>query len=607
MTEQCPKNILDPVFSRWQTTEASARSLAKHLPSAYFFCVAIIQSKKSKGYCTKLAKTFLSLINTRTVPELDETVDSEDADIDQRLDEMEQEADTLIESETEDRNLDQLKLQPGQTPILYAQLLFIVGFCDYFQTDHFEWLKKNDPFFVKKSFGYLARYVPERLAVMHFDLCRLEKNDHTGYKDLPQFAPFIESLDGIHAGSVKSFGKDYFEKAAKLFIEIYRKGYDKHMGMMWLTADKWHYLFGGDEFIARSAARLVVHLDDNAGVEVDDDAVADPYHFDDETIVLEEFHNTSRGPIELNLRATMDYLVSKVDVSAILDNPFVKDNMDMIQTLAHAEQPIKLFDITKASWGGLDLTAFQKKYAKKVCIHPHHQQICESYVNCVSLVSQTRVSEVRRQDRLEVVAGLQRPATQQALQVTGKRRIQGADKARYYFDAYDQLELQFQSALTRLGVAKFDEMRKRGASREKQSDRERKANLDAFVAGLDRPRTITKAEMPTSLELTAAMGGLAILRLLSKKHDTALNGLVTRAVHAELVARGIILTEEETSTLSLRDRVHKIRRDEYLKLKAEKDGIKDETKVSSVCPESDELRAFLTEHQEALLNSYDDV
>lgn len=78
-------------------------------------------------------------------------------------------------------------------------------------------------------------------------------------------------------------------------------------------------------------------------------------------------------------------------------------------------------------------------------------------------------------------------------------------------------------------------------------------------------------------------------------------------MHAELVARGIILTEEETSTLSLRDRVHKIRRDEYLKLKAEKDGIKDETKVSSVCPESDELRAFLTEHQEALLNSYDDV
>jgi len=49
MTEQCPKNILDPVSSRWQTTESNAKSLVKHLPSAYFFCVAIIQSKTSKA------------------------------------------------------------------------------------------------------------------------------------------------------------------------------------------------------------------------------------------------------------------------------------------------------------------------------------------------------------------------------------------------------------------------------------------------------------------------------------------------------------------------------------------------------------------------------
>jgi len=69
------------------------------------------------------------------------------------------------------------------------------------------------------------------------------------------------------------------------------------------------------------------------------------------------------------------------------------------------------------------------------------------------------------------------------------------------------------------------------------------------------------------------------------------------------VARDIILTEEEASTHNLRAKVHKIRHNEYLKLKAEKDGIKDETNVSSVCPESDEPMAFLTDHQDALLNS----
>ena len=76
--------------------------------------------------------------------------------------------------------------------------------------------------------------------------------------------------------------------------------------MMWLTDDEMHYLFGGYASISRSWTRWVVHHDDNAGVEVDGDAVVDRYYFDDETIVLEPFHNTSRDPVELNLRATMD-------------------------------------------------------------------------------------------------------------------------------------------------------------------------------------------------------------------------------------------------------------------------------------------------------------
>jgi len=60
---------------------------------------------------------------------------------------------------------------------------------------------------------------------------------------------------------------------------------------------------------------------------------------------------------------------------------------------------------------------------------------------------------------------------------------------------------------------------------------------------------------------------------------------------------------KESSSPKLRPKVHKICYDEYVKLKAEKDGIKDEKSVSNVCPESDELSAFLTDHQEVLLNS----
>ncbi len=43
---------------------------------------------------------------------------------------------------------------------------------------------------------------------------------NNSYKDLPQFVPFMESLDGVYAGGVNSFCKDYVEKAARLFIKV---------------------------------------------------------------------------------------------------------------------------------------------------------------------------------------------------------------------------------------------------------------------------------------------------------------------------------------------------------------------------------------------------
>ncbi len=604
MIEQRQKGKKDPVFSRWQTIEDSAYSLADNLPPTYFFCVAVIQSKKSSDYCKKLAKSFLSLLNTRTVAEVDAAdVINDDEDI---LDEIEQSANDLVEAQSTDSNLDELRLQPGQTPILWAQLLFTVGFCEYFQTDHFEWLKKNDPFFAGKSFGYLSRFVLERLAVIHFDLLRLEDG---GYKTLPQFARFMESLDGIHDGSVNSFGKDYFDKAPKVFIEVYRKGVEKHMIMRWLTSDKIHYLLGGDAVIAKHLSRWILHYHDSVGVDIDDDAVAERCHFPNTAFELGKFHNTSRGPVELNLPATMEFLLADIDPTKVLETPLVKENIELLRTLAESTQPITLFDKTEESWGGLTpstrnlLSIFQLTFAKLVCTHAHHQQICERYVNTVSLVSQTGVSETRRQDRTEIISGLHRPGTQHAIEVTGKKRIQGADRARYHFDEYDRLKQKFDRAVEILGRERFNPLRKRRISREKQSDKEKKENLEAFMTGLNAPRNVTKGEMPTTAELTATMGGLVILRLLSKKNDDRTSGLVVRAVAAELTARGIILSEEESTNLSLKERVHKIRYDEYKKLKAEKEGIKKETDVSYVCPESDELRVFLTDHQETILNS----
>ncbi len=68
--------------------------------------------------------------------------------MDLRLDEMEQAAETLVESAAEEPALDQLKLQPGQTPNLYLCATPLHSrICDYCQTDYFEWLIRYDPLF----------------------------------------------------------------------------------------------------------------------------------------------------------------------------------------------------------------------------------------------------------------------------------------------------------------------------------------------------------------------------------------------------------------------------------------------------------------------------
>ena len=97
MTTEYPKNIRDPVFSRWQTTDACARPFLRFFPVIYFFCVATVKSKKSsKSYIVKIAKAMLSLMNARTTPEVvqdsaDEIDDEEEEDRAEELDRAEEE------------------------------------------------------------------------------------------------------------------------------------------------------------------------------------------------------------------------------------------------------------------------------------------------------------------------------------------------------------------------------------------------------------------------------------------------------------------------------------------------------------------------------------
>ena len=139
---------------------------------------------------------------------------------------------------------------------------------------------------------------------------------------------------------------------------------------------------------------------------------------------------------------------------------------------------------------------------------------------------------------------------------------------------------------------------------EKQSDVERAEGLEAFKKGVESDYSVPNADKTAKVDVTARVGGRVTLSLLNMKNDTKLSGesegIVTKAVHAELKARNIKLTENEMNKLNLRGKVHRIRAHEFKELRTTRD-LKQETDVSDVEPWSVEMKAFLNEKQDELL------
>ena len=97
-------------------------------------------------------------MNARTSPQIDED-GADDVDGEEEDGTDEARANELVEAQSADNDASSLTLQPGQTPIVVAQLLFFRSFCDFFQTDNFAFMMKPDPALGKRSFGHLARFI----------------------------------------------------------------------------------------------------------------------------------------------------------------------------------------------------------------------------------------------------------------------------------------------------------------------------------------------------------------------------------------------------------------------------------------------------------------
>ena len=323
------------------------------------------------------------------------------------------------------------------------------------------------------------------------------------------------------------------------------------------------------------------------------------HQFEDRDITLGSFHDNRRGSIKLNLKESMDFITKGADPTAILANEFVKENWNQIVLMANADNPIDLFDLS--TWGDLDLKAFRRAFACHVCIHPTHQQLSESYVQAINMVSLSGVGQRRRGHRIDFVSGVLRRMTESAMGETSTNRLRGAEYGCHLLEFMEQFLIDAKRAVDQLGEEKFRQLVHQMKTADKQKDDECAEKFTRFERGLEKDYSIPAAENSVKIDITARVGGKMTLSLLTQKADKSLNGIITMAVHAELSKRQIDISEDELEKLPLKKKVEKIRFHEFKEVRAQREGFSKEQDIKAVTPLSDELKDFMVNHQETLL------
>ena len=251
MTE-APRNIQDPVWTRWHTIIECTKIFLDNYVTIYFLAVGTKSHYKSDSYCWKLACTLISLMNERAEPKLVENQDNMDDFINSFTDEN-----------TSRRGSD--TITPGKSPTFYTMLLFHRAFCEYAFNDNFSFLLRNDPFFGAGTFGQLSRFMPERVYVIYKQLSELEDG---GWKTKPEFAKYLQALDGIPESSNSCADKEFFDKLPIKFMEDYKRNLDKHILGRWRTNELIPYLIGGDDTLRQQLARMMLSHHETIGSSV---------------------------------------------------------------------------------------------------------------------------------------------------------------------------------------------------------------------------------------------------------------------------------------------------------------------------------------------------
>eukprot|EP00956_Cyclotella_meneghiniana_P020292 scaffold35578_cov56-Cyclotella_meneghiniana.AAC.1 len=330
----CPTNIKEPNFGRWGTITAVARVVKKHWLPLFYMAKNVKETEKAGCYLQTIATNLMNLMNSQTATN-------------------------------------------QQTPTHYASLCWIVAFGDYMLDDHMDWVKMNDPSFGPGSYGNISRLVPTHLFLLQKQLDLLKQNDYTGWRDVPEFADFATSEDGVlRRGEVNAGGREMFERLPVLFLQRFENTMKTHTSK-WRSSKTLPMILAGDAVIAKWFLKKLFHNN----ITIPDDEVSLPNHY----------MGGSTPTVKLNECIT--WLVDKANLEEMLNHRIVQEIIDDLAIIADAETVIDLLD--RSTWGDHDFSRSEAVIWNEIAPRAAHQQRVENLVQTAGFLGQTHVEESR--------------------------------------------------------------------------------------------------------------------------------------------------------------------------------------------------------------------
>jgi len=355
---EAPSNIQRPVWTRWQTMISTTDIFLVHYVQIYFLCIAVKTDAKNESYAWKLASTLLSLMNEKAEPTL---VENNRENINEYVNSFSN------DNVDERRGFGDPNFNEGVSPpSFHTMLLFFSGFCKYTFTDHFELLKKNDPYFGDGTFGQISRFMSLVAYCVDNDMNKLKSDNGTGWMSMNEFQPYLTAIRNVPAVTTHAANRAFYDSLPMIFFNKYHNILNKHFITRWTGGELGIYTIAGDSWLAQELAYALVTYKGYLQNLNKEDSATLKYSFLDKNIQLDDFFRRKGTVQTVNIKDFMEFFLDRTDIYEILTDAFTVDNWDSIEALAIARDRdygntvVRLFDymsdgdIDRSTWGDYD-------------------------------------------------------------------------------------------------------------------------------------------------------------------------------------------------------------------------------------------------------------